>query len=59
LPLNLLNFMMFTGAHCLSLSRSLWMASCPLGVSTTPHSLVSSANFLRNDNALPEWVSVN
>jgi len=27
----------------LSLSQSLWMASCPSGVSTAPHSLVSPA----------------
>jgi len=43
----LLNFMRFTQAHLSSLSSSLWMASLPSSVSTTPHSLVSSANSLR------------
>jgi len=28
--------MSFTQAHLYSLSRSLWMASCPSGVSTVP-----------------------
>lgn len=32
--------MTFSWACCLSLSRSLWMASCPPGAMTTPHSLV-------------------
>ena len=35
----------FSWAHCSSLSRSLWMASCPPDVSTAPHSLMP--NFLR------------
>ncbi|KAK4811770.1 LOW QUALITY PROTEIN: hypothetical protein QYF61_005338 [Mycteria americana] len=47
LPLALLNFMSFARAHLSSLSRSLWMASLPSRVSTTPLSLVSSANLLR------------
>ncbi|KAK4814241.1 LOW QUALITY PROTEIN: hypothetical protein QYF61_012737 [Mycteria americana] len=47
LHLALLNLMRFTQAHFSSLSRSLWMTSHPSGVSTAPHSLVSSANLLR------------
>jgi len=45
--LALLNLMRFTWAHFSSLSRSLWMAFHPSGVSTAPFSLVSSANLLR------------
>jgi len=45
--LALLNFMRFAWAHLSSLSRSLWMASCSLGVLIAPLSLVSSANLLR------------
>ncbi|KAK4818403.1 hypothetical protein QYF61_012324 [Mycteria americana] len=47
LHLALLNLMRFTRAHFSSLSRSLWMASCPSGMSTVPLSLVLSANLLR------------
>jgi len=39
--------MRFTWAHFSSLSRSIWITSCPSGVLSVPHSLVSSANFLR------------
>ncbi|KAK4825450.1 hypothetical protein QYF61_027605 [Mycteria americana] len=42
----LLNFMRFLSAHFSSLSRSLWMAVRPSGVSDTPPSFVSSANLL-------------
>jgi len=45
LHLDFLILMRFTCACCMSLSRSLCLASCPSGVS--PHSLVLSANFLR------------
>jgi len=47
LLLALLNLMRFTRAHLSSLSRSLWMASLPSGVSTAPLNLVSSAIWLR------------
>ena len=43
----LLNLMRFFYAHCLSLSSSLWMASCLSGMSSTPHCLVPSSNLLR------------
>ena len=39
--------MKFAWAHCLSLSRALWMVSYLFGVLTASHSLVSSANLLR------------
>ena len=42
-----LNLVRFTQAYFSSFSRSLWMVSCPSGVSTTPLRLVSSLNFLR------------
>ena len=45
--LDLLNLMSLTWAHCSSLTRSLWMTSHPVGVLTSPCSLVSSANLLR------------
>ena len=38
---------MFTQAHFSSLSKSLWMVSLPLGVSTAPLILVSSVHLLR------------
>ena len=47
LHLALLNFIRFTWAHFLSLSRSLWMASHPSGMSNALLSFVSSANLLR------------
>jgi len=47
LPLPLLNLIRFLSAQFSSLSRSRWMAAQPAGVSTTPPSLVSSANWLR------------
>jgi len=47
LHLELLKLIMFTWAHCPSLSRSLWMVSQPSPVSTAPHSLESSANLPR------------
>jgi len=47
LHLNLLNLMRFTWTNYSSLSRSLWMASCPLGVLTALYSLVSSATLLK------------
>ncbi|KAK4830007.1 hypothetical protein QYF61_008177 [Mycteria americana] len=43
----LLNFMRFTPAHFSSLSRTLWVASHPSGISTTRPSFVSSASLLR------------
>jgi len=43
----LVNLIRFTRAHLLSLSRSLWMASLPSAVSTTPLSFMSSANLPR------------
>jgi len=42
-----LNVMRFAQAHLYSLSRFLWVASHPSGVSAAPLSLVSSANLLR------------
>jgi len=47
LPLPLVNLIRFLSAQLSSLSRSRWMAAQPAGVSTTPPSLVSSANWLR------------
>ena len=47
LHLALLNLMRLARDHFSSLSMSLWMASCPSGVSTAPLSLVSSANLLK------------
>ena len=44
---DLLNLMSFSWVHCLSLSRSLWMAFSHSGVSTTPYSLVSSTDLQR------------
>ncbi|KAK4815602.1 hypothetical protein QYF61_004817 [Mycteria americana] len=49
--------MRFTWADLSSLSRTLWMASLPSRVSTTPLSLVSSANLLRV-HSIPLSVSV-
>ena len=46
LHLALLNLRRFTWAHLSSLSRSLWIASHPSGMSTTPLILVSSAKLL-------------
>ena len=46
LHLPLLNLIRFLSAQLSSLSRSRWMAAQPSGVSTTPPSLVSSANLL-------------
>ena len=43
----LLNFMRLLSAHFSSLSRSLWMAAQPYGISATPPSFVPSANLLR------------
>jgi len=45
--LDLLNLMRFSWALCSRLSKSLWIASHPSGVSIVPHSLVSSADLLR------------
>ncbi|XP_066851872.1 lethal(3)malignant brain tumor-like protein 2 isoform X4 [Anser cygnoides] len=42
-----LNFTGFSSAHFSSLSRSLWMAAQPPGVSAAPPSFVSSGNLLR------------
>ena len=42
-----LALMKFSWAHCLSLSRSLWMAFHHSGKLTAPLRLVSSANLLR------------
>ena len=42
-----LNLMKFSWTYYLSLSRSLWMATHPTGVSTTPHTLVPSNNLLK------------
>ena len=47
LHLALLNLVRFTWAHFLSLSRSLWMASCPSAMSTTPLSLMSADSLLK------------
>ena len=47
LPLPWLNLIRFLSAQLSSLSRSVWMAAQPAGVSTTPPSFVSSANLLR------------
>ena len=47
LHLPLLNLIRFLSAQLSSLSSSHWMAAQPSGVSTTPPSLVSSANLLR------------
>ena len=53
MPLALLNFMRFTWAQFLSLSRSLWMPSCPSGVSTAPLSLMSlSLVYFRQINVI-------
>ena len=46
LRMALLN-MRFTWAHISSLSRSLWMKSCPSGVSAVPLRLVSYADLLK------------
>ncbi|KAK4810721.1 hypothetical protein QYF61_007695 [Mycteria americana] len=43
----LLNCMRFLSAHFSSLSRSLWMAAQPSGISATPPSFVASANLLK------------
>lgn len=45
--LYLLYIMIFSWTHCSSLCGSLWMASNPLGMLTTPHIFVSSENSLR------------
>jgi len=45
--------MRFTWAHCLSMSRYIWIASHPSGVLTVPHSLVPSANSLRVHSTPP------
>lgn len=42
-----LNPMIFPWAHSSSLSRSLWVASHPSGMSAVSHSLVSTADLLR------------
>ena len=47
LHLPLLNLIRFQSAELSSLSRSRWTTAQPSGVSTTPPSLVSSANLLR------------
>ena len=39
--------MRFTWAYLSSLSKSVWMASCPSGVSSAPPNLVSSIDVLR------------
>ncbi|PKU42021.1 hypothetical protein llap_7679 [Limosa lapponica baueri] len=49
----LLSLSRFTQGHFLSLSRSRWMSSHPTGMSTTPLSLVSSANLLRVNSNSP------
>lgn len=48
----LLNFMRFFVACFSSLSRYLWMSAKPSGLSATPHSFVSSPNFLRMQSVL-------
>ena len=59
LHLPLLNLIRFLSAHLSSLSRSRWMAAQPASVSTTPPSLVSSANWLRvhsNRQSVVGWL---
>lgn len=51
LHLPLLNFMRFLSAQFSSLSRSLWAAAQPTGVTATPPGFVSSVNLLKHHSA--------
>lgn len=53
LDFSFLNIVLFLSAYFFSLSRSLWMAPQPSGMSVTPPSLMSPANFLRVHSAPP------